>query len=200
MADVFWLGNFSLRDDFSKGLRSLGLKSEWVQEAHILGDAPELPIQPVYRWPGAASSAHRLLHFACQALQSGDLDILLLASADQAFVLSSPKAAGRWNLMPRASLSDHFNYSPEATPDQFLPALALQLIVKEIDPDQAGLAAVLDRDEFALSPAFPRLEWLTQGEHNFLAGLIHLCTALEERSAGLGLLFTPGLATVIERI
>lgn len=200
MTAIFWLGSFPLESGFPEGLRSLGLKIEWVQEAHLLGDAPELPIQPAYRWPVGVSSSHRLLHFACQTLLSGDLEVLLLAGGGQAALLASPKAVGRWNLTPRASLSSRLNYRPDASPDQYLAALALRLMAAEIDPEQAGLALALEQAEPPLAPAFPAVAWMAHDQPNFLAALNHLCAALEERSTGLGLLFTPGLATVIERI
>lgn len=200
MADVFWLGHFSLQGDPLGGLRSLGLKPEWVQEAHLLGDANALPLKTVYHWPEQATPAHRLLHFACQALQSGDLDLVLLANRDQAAVLASPKAVGRWNLLPRANLSARFSFAPELPPGQFLPALAVQLLAAEIDPEQNGCAAALEPADFALAPAFPAIQWLEPAHPGVIAQLNRLCTTLEDRAAALGLLFSPGLATVIERL
>lgn len=200
MSGVFWLGGFSLQRGLDEGLRALGVKKAWLQEIHRLGDTPELPFELCYRWPGQPTEAHRLLHFACQALQSSDLHLLLLAGGTQAAVLASPQVVGRWNLSPRASLSERFSYPPETVPEQFLAALALQLSAVEIDPEQPGFASVMEGAEFPLAPAFPAVQWLKNGDGNFLAGLNLLCSALEERPAVLGLLFTPGLATVVERL
>jgi hypothetical protein len=200
MPDIFWLGGFSLHGDFLAGLRSLGLKSEWVQEAHLLGEAPELPVTAAYHWPGQVSSAHRLLHFTSQALQSADLDLLLLADVDQVTALASPQAIGRWNLNPRANLCERFSYSPQLLPEQFLPMLAVHMLVAEIDPEQSGCASSLEQARFELAPAFPTIEWLEGLGSGLVSQLNQLCTALEERSSTLGLLFSPGLATVIERV
>lgn len=200
MADVFWLGGFSLRDDFHAGLKSVGLKPEWVQEAHVLGDSTTLPLTPVYHWPAQAATAHRLLHFTCQALQSADLDLLLLADGDQAAALASPRAVGRWNLLPRANLCARFSYTADLEPPKFLPALAVHLLAAEIDPEQPGCAVALEPAEFALAPAFPAIQWLEPIQSGPIAQLNRLCAALEERSAALGLFFSPGLATVIERL
>lgn len=200
MADVFWLGGFSVQGGWREGLRSLGVKPDWVQETHVSGSAPGLAFETVFAWPDSAGSTHRLLHFACQALRSTELDLLLLASSDQAAVLASPRAAGRWNLLPRASLSARFSYPPGAPPDQFLPALAVQLLAVEIDPAQAGCAATLHQPPFALAPAFPAMEWLPGEGSDGIERLNRLCATLEERSLSLGLLLTPGLATVIERL
>lgn len=200
MADIFWLGGFTLRDDFYMGLASLGLKPEWVQEAHVLDDSTTVPLKTIYRWPEQAIPAHRLLHFACQALQSADLDLLLLAGKDQAAVLASPRAVGRWNLLPRANLRARFSYAPDLEPAKFLPALAVQLLATEIDPEQPGCAVALEPAEFALAPAFPAIEWLEPTQVGAVAQLNRLCTALEERSTALGLFLSPGLATVIERL
>ncbi|HWQ04462.1 MAG TPA: hypothetical protein VN452_03825 [Longilinea sp.] len=201
MADVFWLGELSLlASAFSNGLRSLALKPEWIQEAHVLGQAPELPIKTLYRWPGDSSAAHRLLHFACQALESGDLDLLLLASGQGATVLASPDAVGRWNLLPRASLSACFSYPPDTPSDQFLSALAYRLATVEIEPAQDGYAAALGEIEFSLAPAFPAVKWLPRQVLDLTAQLNRVCAALENQPANLGLLFSAGLATVIERL
>lgn len=200
MADVFWLGDFSLRDDFHAGLRSVGLKAGWVQEAHVLGDSTALPLKAVYHWPEQVAPAHRLLHFACQALQSADLDLLLLAGGDRAAALASPRAVGRWNLLPRANLCARFSYAPDLEPEKFLPALAVQLLAAEIDPEKPGCAVALEPAEFALAPAFPAIEWLEPTRSGPVAQLNRLCAALEERSADLGLFLSPGLATVIERL
>ncbi|TLM99571.1 hypothetical protein FDZ74_17815 [bacterium] len=200
MNDVFWLGDFSLQGSVNEGLHTLGLKAEWVQEMHVMGDAPEVSGKTIYRWPGQVAPAHRLLHFACQALHSGDLDLLVLLNGGEGAVLASPRAAGRWNLVPRASLSARFSYAPGTLTAQFLPALALQLLAGEIDPERSGWAAALEQAEFSLTPAFPAVEWLDQQADSLIPGLNRLCTALEARSAALGLLFSPGLATVIERV
>ena len=201
MADVFWLGEVSLQSGaFSSGLRSLGLKPEWIQEAHVLGQAPELPIKTLYRWPVDSSPAHRLLHFACQALESGGLDLLLLASGAHAAVLASPDAVGRWNLLPRASLSACFSYPPDTPSDQFLAALAYRLATLEIDPAQSGCAVALDENEYPLAPAFPAVQWLPRQVLDLTAQLNGVCFALENTPANLGLLFSAGLATVIERV
>ncbi len=200
MNDVFWLGGFPLQDDVNEGLRALGLKAEWVQEMHVLGDAPEGSGKMIYHWPGQVAPAHRLLHFACQALHSGDLDLLVLLNGGEAAVLASPRAAGRWNLIPRASLSARFSYAPGTLPAQFLPALALQLLAGEIDPEGPGCASELEQAEFSLAPAFPAVVWLEHQADSLIPGLNHLCTALESRPAELGLLFSPGLVTVIERM
>ncbi len=199
MADVFWLGDISLQSGaFSSGLRSLGLKQEWIQEAHMLGDAPELPIKALYHWPGEPSASHRLLHFTCQALESGALDLLLLASGEHAAALASPDAVGRWNLLPRASLSACFSYPPDTPPEQFLAALAYRLATVEIDPALDGCAAVLDGIEFPLVPSFPAVRWLPRQDLDLTAQLNRVCIALENAPANLGLLFSAGLATVIE--
>jgi hypothetical protein len=200
MPDVFWLGELSLLPDkFTAGLRELGLKADWIQEAHGLGEAVEVPVKAVYQWPEEPAAAHRLLHFACQALQSGDLDLLLLASGSHAAALASPKAAGRWNLLPRASLSARFSYPPGTPPDEFLPALALQLAAAGIDSEQTGCAAAAGQFEFPLAPAFPAVNWL-ENNPDLLGQLNRVCSELETQSADLGLLFSPGLATVIERV
>ena len=201
MADVFWLGDISLQSSaFSSDLRSLGLKPEWIQEAHVLGEALELPIKTVYHWPGEPSASHRLLHFGCQALESGDLDLLLLASGEHAAVLASPDAVGRWNLLPRASLSACFSYPPDTPADQFLAALAYRLATVEIDPTQDGCAAALDENEYPLAPAFPAVQWLPRQVLDLTTQFNRVCIALENAPANLGLLFSAGLATVIERV
>jgi len=201
MPDVFWLGELSLQPDaFSTGLRELGLKTGWIQEAHLLGESLDVPVSTSYRWPGEPAPAHRLLHFCCQALQSSDLDVLLLAAGETAAALASPRAAGRWNLLPRASLSARFSYPPGTPPAEFLPALALQLAAAEIDTEQSGLAAAVGQDTLVLAPAFPALDWLPQQESNLVTQLNTLCAALELGSTDLGLLFSPGMATVIERV
>lgn len=198
MPEVFWLGELSLQPDaFSVGLRGLGLKAEWIQEAHRLGDSLEIPVQVVYGWPGEPAAAHRLLHFACQALQTGDLDVLLLASGDTSAVLASPRAVGRWNLLPRANLAARFSYPPGTPPGEFLPALALQLAAAEIDAEAAGLACAPGGEGFPLAPAFPAATWL-ETDTTLPAVLNRLCAALEEKQAAFGLLFSPGLASVIE--
>jgi len=200
MPDVFWLGELSLLPgEFTPGLRRLGLKAEWIQEAHRLGETVDVPVKTAYRWPEEPAAAHRLLHFACQALQSGDLDVLLLASGDQATVLASPRAAGRWNLLPRASLTARFSYPPGTPPGEFLPALALQLAAAEIDAEVAGLACALGGEGFPLAPAFPAATWL-KTDANLPGVLNRLCAGLEEKQAAFGLLFSPGLASVIERV
>lgn len=200
MPDVFWLGELSLQpDEFTTGLRALGLKAAWIQEVHVLGDAAGVPVNALYRWPEEPATAHRLLHFACQALQSGDLDLLLLGSGSRAAVLAAPRAAGRWNLTPRANLSARFSY-PHGTPaDEFLPALALRLAAAEIDAEQAACAVASGQFEFPLAPAFPTAEWL-ENDADVPGQLNRLCAALETRQVNLGLLFSPGLATVIERV
>lgn len=200
MPDVFWLGELPLRPDgFDAGLRRLGLKIDWVQEVHTLGDALKIPIEAVYRWPGELTAAHRLLHFACQALQTGDLDVLLLAAGETSTVLASPRAVGRWNLLPRANLSARFSYPPGTSPDGFLPALALQMAAAQIDTQAAGLASAPGGKPFALAPAFPAAAWL-KADANLPAGLNRLCAAVEAQSAAFGLLFSPGLASVVEPV
>lgn len=200
MPDVFWLGELPLRPDgFDAGLRRLGLKIDWVQEVHTLGDALEIPIEAVYRWPGELTAAHRLLHFACQALQTGDLDVLLLAAGETSTVLASPRAVGRWNLLPRANLSARFSYPPGTSPNGFLPALALQMAAAQIDTQAAGLASAPGGKPFALAPAFPAAAWL-EADANLPAGLNRLCAAVEAQSAAFGLLFSPGLASVVEPV
>lgn len=200
MPDIFWLGELSLLpDEFTAGLRALGLKAAWIQEAHLLGDTAEVPVTATYRWSVGAAAAHRLLHFACQALQSGDLDLLLLGSSSRAAVLAAPRAAGRWNLTPRANLSARFSYPPGTPADEFLPALALRLTAAEIDAEQAACAAAIGQFEFPLAPAFPGAEWL-ENDADIPGTLNRLCAALEARQVNLGLLFSPGLATVIEQV
>lgn len=200
MPDVFWLGELSLLpDEFSTGLRELGLRADWIQEAHLLGETIDVPVKAAYHWPEEPAATHRLLHFACQALQSGDLDLLLLTNGSRAAALASPKAVGRWNLLPRASLSARFSYPPGTPPDEFLPALALHLASAEIDSEQAGCAAAAGQFEFPLAPAFPAVDWL-ENSSDLLGQLNRVCAALEGRPANLGLLFSPGLATVIERV
>jgi hypothetical protein len=201
MADVYWLGQLSTQAGaFFNDLRSLGVKPEWIQEAHLLGETPDLPFNSLYRWPGEPTAAHRLLHFACQALESGDLDLLLLASGQIATLLASPDAVGRWNLLPRASLSACFSYPPEIPPVQFLAALAYRLTTVEIDPAQDGYAATLDGMDFLLGPTFPAVQWLPHQDLDLTAQLNRICETLENNPAKLGLLFSAGLATVIERV
>jgi len=200
MPDVFWLGEVPLPPgEFTAGLRALGLKTEWIQEVHSLGTSPEIPVQTVYRWPDEPAAAHRLLHFACQALQTGDLDVLLLAAGETSTVLASPRAVGRWNLLPRANLSARFSYPPGSPPEDFLPALALQMAAAEIDAEAVGLASAPSGEPFPLAPAFPAAAWL-ETDANLPAGLNRLCAAVEAQSAAFGLLFSPGLASVIERV
>ncbi len=200
-SNVFWLGELSLHSNaFEAGLRELGLKAEWIQEAHLLGKSLKIPGITCFHWPLDKSAAHRLLHFTCQTLESGDLDLLLMVSGDKAAVLGSPRAIGRWNLLPRAALSARFSYSPAAPPGEFLPALALQLAAAEIDSQSAGLAAAIEGEPFALTPAFPEVTWLPPTQADLVKQLNTLCAALELHSANLGLLFSPGLATLIERV
>ncbi len=200
MPDVFWLGEMSLQPgEFQDGLHELDLRSEWIQEAHQLGDLLEIPIQAAYRWPEEPAAAHRLLHFCCQALQTGDLDVLLLAAGETSAVLASPRAVGRWNLLPRANLSARFSYPPGSPPEDFLPALALQMAAAEIDAEAVGLASAPSGEPFPLAPAFPAAAWL-ETDANLPAGLNRLCAAVEAQSAAFGLLFSPGLASVVEPV
>jgi len=57
----------------------------------------------------AVSSSLRAAFFAAQSILSGDVDIVIVvgvqADASTAFLLASPDAVGRWNLMPRARLA-----------------------------------------------------------------------------------------------
>jgi hypothetical protein len=55
------------------------------------------------------SSSLRAIFFAAQSILSGDVDVVIVlgieTNTSTAFLLASPDAVGRWNLLPRARLA-----------------------------------------------------------------------------------------------
>jgi acetyl-CoA acetyltransferase len=55
------------------------------------------------------SSSLHAIFFAAQSILSGDVDVLIVigieSNSSTAFLIASPDAVGRWNLMPRARLA-----------------------------------------------------------------------------------------------
>ncbi len=64
------------------------------------------------------NSSLRAVFFAAQSILSGDAELVGLLGLDEtgcsAFMLASPEAVGRWNLLPRARLAARSLSGPEA--------------------------------------------------------------------------------------
>lgn len=127
MSEVYWVAGGTVELPAGREypaaaldwLRRSGIQPGWISEIEWLS-APEA-WSPAPRWPpGLAAFTwaaqplldHALLHAACQAILSGEQDMLLLGAAGEGqahlAVLASPKAVGRYNLLPRARLPGRF--------------------------------------------------------------------------------------------
>lgn len=192
-------------------LAAVGIQPAWIEEIHWVAPAgvalPDLGTPaPVCWWP-PESRLHRLLHFSLSDLQTGVLELVLLAEiyADQVnfALLGSPPAAGRRNLLPRFRLTA----IPNAPGIPGLPRLLFWrgwLEKMLLDPLDLAWVTAPDVAEQDLSSVFPNSKNLqTSQEYRFLGRLHQFLAHLDQNSSQLGLLIDtthPRTATLVERI
>ena len=212
MGEAFLLAGgalFPAEDGFQRWLESQHLRLAWLDELHRIsaGAAPEFSQTfPVFNWPVDLPSAHRLLHLLIADIELDRREMvgLVIPEAGSTFgwVLGSPTALGRRNLLPAARLCA-FALPNETDPDLVLDGLNSRLADCDIEPNRVS----------ALTQLEPVSETLQQAAAGLNAALpvktaIGMAAALLDllqsapTSGSVGLLVQPpvGLVTVVERI
>jgi len=195
-------------------LKKGAARMAWVDQVHwISGDSKSLSgaesagilkiseQKPLLAWSEQAGSPHYVLHAASRSIMVGDCDLAVIAQSGQsdgsAVLLASPKAVGRYNLLPRARIIGRWELGGagqnlNGPDDQILEKITknkrhpseIQLISLQLRP-----GVVQD----AFSKLFPEahiLEVDLFGSSKVLSRLNHLIDQLEKRSVNNGLLIS----------
>jgi len=201
----------------------------WVDQVHwIRGDSKGLSgaessgilkmseQKPFLAWSEQAGLPHYLLHAASRSIIVGDCDLAVIAQSDQldgsAVLLASPRAVGRYNLLPRARIIGRWELGGvgknlNSPGDQILE----KITKNKRHPSEIQLISLQLRSgvvQDAFSALFPEAHILKDdlsGSTKILSRLNHLIDQLEKRSLENGLLISwaaGGLAVVswVERV
>ena len=164
--------------------------------------------KPLVTWPQPGGSPHYLLHAASRSVLAGDCDLVALAQSGQttgaAALLASPKAVGRYNLLPRARIDARWEFGRAGQGWIDLAGQVLEKVTRHHrQPGEVGVLSLLPQSDSirdAFSTVLPGALILTDvpsGEENFLEQLNRLIGHMEASAAQNGLLVTWSVAGLV---
>ncbi|NMB89587.1 MAG: hypothetical protein GYA17_14605 [Chloroflexi bacterium] len=228
MSEMYWIGGLEERlapdgAGVVPGLARLaaryGLRLDALEEVHWLGADPVAGAnaaptgRPVwFYWEDRPGMAHYLAHAAGRGMAAGEQHLVVLAEwASETFtaeLFASPRAVGRYNLVPEARLAARLTF-PSGAEDASsgLAALQAALVQGELAPEDVRLLAGSAWDQNGYGAAFPQAARVIGGRPGAdgLALLHALLDMLKGSSLPAGMWMSailpgPLLATLVERI
>ena len=228
---------YNMAAAFHELLQRAGVRQGWVQQVHWItgpdgwastpgadksASAPVSPraadsgfpeSTPFFQWPCQPQFEHSLLHSCSRVLMMEEAQVILAGQAGgggslSAICMASPRAIGRYNILPQARLAARLVVSPPYR-TEVLPSLRARLEADGYEPDSIewlALANLPDTDIYGDLESFPHAERVAM-EADFdgaIPRLNGLVQALVESGAERGLLVSavpgaPVLATLVER-
>ena len=207
-------------------LKEAAAQMDWVDQWLWMDETPEdlnidgqvgfrntLEQKPLLKWTGPVGSPHYLLHAMSRSILVGDCDLAVVAqmeqSAGSAALLASPKAVGRYNLLPRARILERWELG--CTVKDLAPQVLERIEKAKRDPDAVRLILLPSQAEVppeAFSEIFPDAGVFssdTHGDTKILFRLNDLVRRMEEESLDNGLLVSwsgggPAVISWIERV
>jgi hypothetical protein len=202
VSEVYWVcgGEISGATELIDLLQAqAGIRPSWVEELHWLATAPAqtqnpeagFPASlPFFQWEMPGMQDHFLLQAAGRAVMLEQRSLTVIVEAKQgklaALALASPRAVGRYNLLPHARLV-------------FLPSLQLS------EPPEQSAVHLLEPVQLSLD----QVTWLADNGKRAAGGTVQLINRLVKKldknkgSYALLASLTPqgqALGTLIERI
>ena len=155
--------------------------------------------KPLMKWSGQAGLPHYLIHALSRSILAGDCDMAVIAESEQfsgsAALLVSPKAVGRYNLLPRARVTERWEFGCQVEGLKSLANQVLERIEKNnrhsSEIQLISLPLQLDVVGEAFSQIFPNAYMCKHdpsGATKILFRLNELVNQLEEESLDNGLL------------
>lgn len=238
MSEVYWIAGYEFQslevgadcplnvedeaDFYSSSLKKSGVQADWIRQFHRMSSCSVEETQKLahksafFNWQASSGLDHYLLNSIIRAALTDDVDLAAVfqreAQQSGLVLIASPKAVGRYNLLPAARISECWE-TPLNSSDTALWKDHLRKRMKKIEQELENLDRIsFQRMPASISDSFkkdnPRVIFSKDDESsdpNILIRLNNLVRQLEEDHLNFGLISTmvsnrSVLNTLVERI
>ena len=209
MIEVYWIAGVRNLDDpggLESWLANAGLKINWIDEIFWLSDSnapivPSLPNRASY-WSLTGTPSHRLLHLIMSELLLAKNDLVLLVEQPgenfSLAVLGTPRAVGRFNLLPEIRLCAMDQWSVSLALPEIQKKLKSQLAEIDLELSSIGILAHRVDQNIDLNLDLPGVRKIElRPGCGLIDSLVSIITAMKNQSVKTGL-FIDGNATILE--